>query len=313
MKKILQFYNFVYDRQMVWHNKSVLNLPKPWSEDKILNEFFFCNVYRELDKGTRYLIEKVIDNPKLRKEDKYFNIVAYRFFNWVGFFEEIFGEPNHSFLFDRLEIEAKMDGRKAGKGKLFHNAYTVTQMAFPTDKYPYPEKDYRKGVKHAQILLALEWLAQAISTDHYTDIRTAPTPEFAFDEIKAIPLVGPFLAYEIFCDLAYGNLIPFTDNDFVNIGPGAIWGLELIFDKKFSNKEAVKACEFLRDEQAMFFQQLKTETGKDWWKIAYPKAYTNTPYLSLRNIEHSLCEARKYWNVQRSQSDPEFRCKLRYY
>lgn len=33
-------------------------------------------------------------------------------------------------------------------------------------------------------------------------------------------------------------------------------------------------------------------------KIAYRKAYSNVPFLSIRNIEHSLCEFRKYRRIR---------------
>lgn len=37
---------------------------------------------------------------------------------------------------------------------------------------------------------------------------------------------------------------------------------------------------------------------KEWLKVSYKEAYSNVPFLSLRNIEHSLCEYRKYWRIK---------------
>lgn len=64
--------------------------PYPWTNDRILKKYRFCNNYRELDKGTIYLIEKI----KFIKNDRrkvLFNVVAYKFFNIYGFFEKIGG------------------------------------------------------------------------------------------------------------------------------------------------------------------------------------------------------------------------------
>jgi len=40
---------------------------------------------------------------------------------------------------------------------------------------------------------------------------------------------------------------------------------------------------------------------EEWLKIAYKKAYSNYPFLSLRNIEHLLCEYRKYWRIKNNK------------
>ena len=117
--------------------------------------------------------------------------------------------------------------------------------------------------------------------------------------IKKIPSVGNFLAYEIWVDLTYFNFFKsfWTDDDFVNIGPGAKWGLELIYNKKLNNKEQIEKIYDLYNIQKFYLDEIQKE-NYTWKNICYNKCFSNSPYLSIRNIEHSLCEFRKYLRLK---------------
>lgn len=54
-----EFFYFIYGRQLIWHKRFILNENFPWSSDKILQKYKILNVYRELDKGTGYIINKL--------------------------------------------------------------------------------------------------------------------------------------------------------------------------------------------------------------------------------------------------------------
>ena len=83
-----------------------------------------------------------------------------------------------------------------------------------------------------------------------------------------------------------------TDNDFVNIGSGARWGLNIMMGKDAKSylllpKDYPKLLYILRDNMPNDLKQLGL-LG-EWLKISYKGAYSNLPFLSLRNIEYSLC------------------------
>ena len=65
-ERIDAFFEFIYDRQEIWHKRSYLKQPAPWTSDPILNTYKFCNVYRELDAGTQAVC-RYLQNPKLRR------------------------------------------------------------------------------------------------------------------------------------------------------------------------------------------------------------------------------------------------------
>jgi hypothetical protein len=83
-----EFLKYVVERQRIWHKRFVLKEPFPWTKDPILQKFHFCNNYRELDKGTVYLINELTPYQNDRRK-VLFNVVAYRFFNCYGFLKKL--------------------------------------------------------------------------------------------------------------------------------------------------------------------------------------------------------------------------------
>lgn len=283
---IRDYHEFCYERQLIWHKKNVQKLPPPWTNDQTLQTYHFCNVYRELDKGTRYIIDKVCNNKALSDEQKILNIVAYRFFNQIGTFEDIFyGILDHK-TFDFKYYEKLLDNKKKAGQKLFHVAYIISPQPF--------NPSYRPRDKHVQVLFVLDGLAKELNKAEFLQkLKSAQTAQGSFNALN-IPLTGNFLRYEIWQDISYTDIIPFTDNDFLIVGPGALWGIELLEGRSVPIQEALDYCYMLRNSQKEKFAELKKHTGKDWLKISYDKAYSNVPYLSLANIEAGLCEFRKY-------------------
>lgn len=301
-ENIYKFIEFVYDRQLIWYKKEVLHQPAPWTDDPILSTCLFCNVYRELDHGTKYLIDSIHKDPQLSLEDKFLNIVFYRFFNNREFFGGLIPDAIRLSTFNFEEIEKSLDNWRdncrANNKQFFRSCYLICSQ-------PFPGNTYRKGEKHIQVLKTMEWLVNQVR-DGYLDKILKSDEQGAWQLINDIPLIGDFLAYEIYCDLCYENLTKFSDNDFVNVGPGAYWGVVNILGKEVQYPEALEFTHHLRDIQVSYFDKLREEKGKDWNLIAY-HGYSNAPYLSLRNIEHSCCEWRKLVNLRKGKG------KRRYY
>src|SRR5438552_2778246 len=71
------FWWFITERQAIWRRRVVERQPPPWTSDLILRNYRFTNVYRELDPGTRFAIENILETPYSAK-DRIFNIMLYR-------------------------------------------------------------------------------------------------------------------------------------------------------------------------------------------------------------------------------------------
>ena len=127
---------------------------------------------------------------------------------------------------------------------------------------------------------------------------------------KHVTLAGPFLAGQILLDATYaGNIVDYTANDFLIVGPGAHWGLNIIFGKRLSKREAEEKCRYLYSIQARETERLKLRTGKDWHAVRWRNpAYCGGDYLALHDIQNSLCEFRKYKRLKDGE-----KAKKRYY
>ena len=238
-------------------------------------------MYRELDACTLYLIQKI--KPIHDRNTLLLNITFFRFFNQRNLYEDL-----HIPLFQEMNEETKhsllsaFEKRKEQGIPFFNDAYLISSG-----------EEGKK--KHESILNALQ------NTDFAELVKRidhAPTPRESLDIIQSIPMVGPFLACEIWTDLSYLKFFKqgWTDNDFVNIGPGAKWGLEILANKKLSQKEQEEYLHHLHQlqEEALPLVHQELKESLAWKDIAYQDASSNVPFLSLTNIEGALCEFRKY-------------------
>ncbi|RJQ17333.1 hypothetical protein C4573_04750 [Candidatus Woesearchaeota archaeon] len=275
------FFEFIYRRQVVWYRRFFLKEKPPWTKDDVLQKYKFCNVYRELDKGTAYIIDTL---RHIRNRKKILlNVVFYRFFNKHLLYEALNIKPFS--VFDTALEEAlrkKMIAlQKQGK-TLFNDAYLIAGKQGEPKYLSVLQSVFFVGAHGDRIICEL---------DH------ARIPYESLQAIKKIPLVGNFLAYEIWTDLTYFAFFKqkWTDDDFVNIGPGAVWGLEIIFQEKLSRKKQMEKIAYLHKKQKEVLPALSHQYA--WAHISFKEALSNRPFLSLRNIEHALCEFRKYWNL----------------
>ncbi len=83
-----EFFDFIYNRQLIWHKRFMLKQKFPWTKDLTFQKYKILNVYRELDKGTQYIINKLSGIKD--REIILLNIVFYRFFNQFNLYEKLF-------------------------------------------------------------------------------------------------------------------------------------------------------------------------------------------------------------------------------
>ncbi len=294
-KMELEFFKFIYQRQLIWYKRFVLKMKYPWTDDRILNRYKIINMYRELDKCTIYLLDKLKEIKDRRSI--LLNVVFYRFFNKFNLYEDLGIKP-----FEK--VDSALNGQLIAsfnkiidKGlPIFNNAYIISSG-----------KPHQK--KYVTILNNLETLS--IKIDKFILIIDASkTPKESFEILKEIPMVGSFLACEFWTDLSYLNFFRqgWTDNDFVNIGPGARWGLEIIYNMKLDKNEQINKLYHLHkiQEKVFPFIDKKLDIDLPWGIIAYKNAFSNYPYLSLTNIEGDLCEFRKYWNLKQGRGKKRY-------
>ena len=75
------YWYFACERQNIFLKKLNGDL-LPWTNDKILQEYKFCNSYRVNDSVSQYLLKNVIYNDgKYNYDDMIFRIILFKLFN----------------------------------------------------------------------------------------------------------------------------------------------------------------------------------------------------------------------------------------
>lgn len=261
-----RFFKFIDERHRIWYRRFILKTPRPWTTDPILQNYKFCNIYRELDRGTQYILEVIKqteDYPLMLAKT-----ITYRIVNNLPAIEYAGGMP--SSVQEIPKFIAKLKEYKSKNGTLWFTAYRVLFPRLETDRDNFDRLE--RAMK--------EIYEGCQDNGHFIeDAKDLEEPQDFINYLNWYPAVGNFVAYEIYCDLAVAKKIPFTLDDYVNIGPGAINGLKLIYPDilTYTKAELTQLIAVLRDISPTYL----------------PFDYPGKP-LNLRDIEHSLCEFRKY-------------------
>ncbi len=141
--------------------------------------------------------------------------------------------------------------------------------------------------------------------------------ERIFSRIRVVQGCGDFFSWQITCDLLESHVLPGLDEDeWMKFGPGAISGMERVFIgkvskgssrgemlyKRYSFDETMEMAKNLRDVASIVFESAN---------LKY-RAFRGKP-ISLKNIEHGLCEWSKYCNCWEAATSKGGRAKTRDY
>lgn len=246
--------------------------PAPWTSDPVLQSWRFCNVRREDDKVTEWFRREIRD-PLQDHPAVWFATIAFRWFNTIET-----GELLKPFLavghWDRAEVQRLLEERIA-RGE------TIFTAAFMINSAP--------GIKkHINILDILDEVHKAGPPARIT--RDCWTKEAMFKEVKKIPRLGNFAAYQVVVDLQYTfwlrNAIDL--NTFTVAGPGCAKGIGLCF---FDDAEHFSYGSKKDQEEmlALMAQALEASRDPSNWPAEWP------PFV-LSDIENGYCEYLKWRN-----------------
>ena len=278
-KHLDEFYSFMYERHMIWHRRFVKRLPPPWTKDPLLRDYKFTNVYRELDYGTLWYLSHVYPAPEVQRRPRLelvWRTLIYRLVNRVQTFEKI---PIISYQdwprLHRLWLDSL---RKLHKTE---SVFTGAHLTLPVGA------GNSGSSKVDKLGLVLKGAYKQFET-LCLDLERAKDLQAAFHILRRIECVGPFISYEICCDLMYVKFLPFKENDWVNPGPGCKTGIRLIFPTTKTDEGCRGRIQELQRSQESRFRRLG---------LSFPYLHRGE-LLTLRSIEHSLCEYAKYWKAK---------------
>ena len=285
------FWHWISERQKVFYRRRVLRQPPPWTSDDVIAGYHFTNVYRELDPGTIWIIQNVLENNRIHACERTFLTLAYRLFGTESVFEFLGINPEitlaHPMMphnFDEKWVADSLQELMDSGKQAFTSAYMVSNYG----------RSEPKSVVIADILnrAATGW------SDTWRRIVDAKSRVGAFEALQSVHGIGKFIAFQTLVDLSYPlaggrSTLGFHNNDWVMAGPGAERGLKLLLGETFS-----------------------TAKGKDNAAIAAlvemqhePLAALEMPWLlnarnepvpvDRSNIQNCLCEFSKYIKLLR--------------
>lgn len=268
------FWYFAFERQNIWYKKLIGENP-PYTQDKILQEYKFCNAYRVLDRVSQYMLKNVIYNGKeYLEEDMLFRIILFKIFNkedtWEYLVESLGDITLNSFSFttyDKLLQNLRNSGRK-----IYNDAYISCA-----------NKAYGYDLKHQNHLALLEYMF--FKDDIYNKIKNSNSMEELFNILKSYPLIGDFMAYQLATDINYSNIVNFDESTFTIPGPGAKRGIEKCFEEFSSYEEVIKYMYNIQDYE---FKRLNLDFR-----------YLGDRKLQLIDIQNLFCETDKYLREKR--------------
>ncbi len=258
------FWSFCQERESIRLRKESGN-DYPWTEDIVLQMYFFCNVKREYDTGTRWYLENVASIPeedfsKWVEPDLLWRTILYRSVNSIEYFEGIWYTDRGGVFGpeDWKKEKKEIQGRINKAPPPSNHAYIVLQGPDGAGRKIHLREQLDYLEKNIEILAG--------------DLNKSQTLKDVWKLLQQVPYVGPFIALQIYRDLILADALPFDDDDFTYLGPGARSGLALFgFDQ-------YKA-------QYLALQEIQ-------------KAHPPGLELNLGDVEQAMCEYRKWINLK---------------
>lgn len=265
--------DFIAERHAIYEAKEE-GEPKPWTEDPILQQYRFCNVYRELDTVTRWIADEW-RTPHAGDPDLWFAMAVARWVNWPDTLNEI-GYP---VPWDPDNFVENIYSRRDRGLKVWTGAYMIGTQGNAKDK----------PLFIAENVLQPLW-------DRRKELR--PRKGMTLEEF-ARPIIniknqGTFMVGQIVADIKYVGPLAEAEDwwDWTVSGPGSRRGLNRVMGRDltrgWSDKDFYNRMMQLRmDVNAML---------PPWM----------TP-LHAQDLQNCLCEFDKYERVRLGQGRPRSR------
>ncbi len=244
----------------------------PWSDDPILTQYHFCNIFRELDKTTIWIKRNFL-GAYPEHENLWLAACLARRINYPPTLMEL-GFPR---VWDPERTVNVLRARMARGEKTFNpNAYRMVGGEFLSGDL----------VGHVVVgLLQPIWEAYEKRPAHFSSLKEM------VEYLTTFSGWGPMVSYQCSLDLVGTYLLPFPLDQatYCNVGPGGIRGLNRLFGR------ALETGLTYRGESAIarYMEEI-------WWLQSEQKIYwpPEFPLLLSCDIENCLCEYDKMKRIE---------------
>lgn len=267
------FLDFIVARHNIYLNR-LAGKPKPWTDDPILQDYRFCNVYRELDTVTEWVHHNWL-HPYHDEPDLWFAMAVARWVNWPDTLAAIgFPVP-----WDPMKFVRALAKRKAMGDKVWTGAYMIGTQGNAKDKPLFIADD----------VLSPLWKRRA-------ELR--PKAGMSLEDF-ARPIIktknqGTFMVGQIVADIKHVEPLLLADDweTWVVSGPGSRRGLNRVHGR------SIKAG-WSDDEFARHINELRIYVNN-----RLPNGWDT---LDAQNLQNALCEYDKWCRVRNGEGRPRSR------
>lgn len=288
---VMDYLNFVQQRHAVWEHRQAGD-PQPWTDDPIVAERKFTNVYRVLDYGSQYALRELLELD-LSPRETLARVFLYRHTGrpevW-DYYRLMHGEfPRIGDFSQALETWKQYRGgtstitcgnsTRGGpsrKGTVFDRpVFTSAYLVFPQSQIKGTDK------LESIVKLAARLFREDSREDIMPQFRAAHSQAGRFAVIQRNKGVGDFMALQVLTDWGYSQYGGDVEDEFVVAGPGSTKGARAVAPEW----APVKTINWAH-----------RELGQLGLSVAMPDGGWRPP--SLMDAQNTLCEFSKYVRYQ---------------
>lgn len=251
---------WINERWAIYQRKEEQKKPAPWSLDKIMQEYRFCNVHRENDRVTRW-IKKNWRDPHQHDPHLWHRMLVARLFNWPPTLE-FMGYPDP---WNPMDLLQRLREYRGNGNKVFTGAYIVSTNGRPMDKLDY-----------------VLWVLDEAHTARPLRDSLAETHA----QLIQLEAVGSFIAAQVVADLKHTPQLGIQKcpdwYDWAAPGPGSIRGLNRVLT---GNPEGTNWRNPAFSQELMALRE-ELEPLIEW-----------VPDIDLQDLQNCLCEFDKYQRI----------------
>lgn len=175
-------YRFIVERHRV-HQRRMAGQPPPWTDDPILSNWPFVNVYRCLDRTSQYILREVINKGSPDLRETCFRVILFRLFNRISTWE-LLKERLGDLTWQDFNIDVYED--------ILHNAFTNNQALYsgayiiPAPKLGHPRL-FGNSLRLVYLMMSQDLPKMLKAVDYLFDAHV---------RISLFPSMGEFTALQ---------------------------------------------------------------------------------------------------------------------
>jgi hypothetical protein len=286
------FLHWVSERDSIQRKKES-GEPAPWTKDRILRAYRFCNVRRKDDRVSRWIIEHLINARGNDRETLWIELALARYINWPptinALMEAGLWIDGDARLWKRNpeEVFEAIGGfldRRVMEG---HQTWTGAYMVRAESNPDAPWYSWGKGRYVANIVIGQLWAARdAVEPFLYVSVKNAH--EVLMENGYGW---GSFMAGQVVADLTYTPMLRNAPDlyTWAPLGPGSRRGLNRLTGRGLTEswkiEDAVRMMVRLRED-------IIEHLGRSFND------------LTLHDVQNCLCEVDKYLRVKNGEGRP---------